>query len=184
MPFTPFHMGPALVVKSAFPRSFSLPIFGITQVAIDSEVLIGFLVRGDLSNHAVLHTLAGSSAVAMATLLLLVPVCHPLFRFWNRTVGAKPHTFWHVGTPVPWPAAILSALAGGWSHALLDALMHRYNTPFAPLSNVNWLYSSAWAPVIVPICIASAICGGFVLLRRSFQQRIRGNGVQSDGVGK
>ena len=54
MPFTPFHMGFALVAKAAVSRYFSIPVFAFTQVIIDAEVLVGLALVGDLSNHAVL----------------------------------------------------------------------------------------------------------------------------------
>lgn len=180
MPFTPFHMGPALAVKSAIPRHFSVPIFGITQVGIDLEVLAGLFVNQDLSNHSVLHTFGGATAVALAALLLLRPVFNPIFRFWNRTVGAKPTTLWHMGTPIPWSTAILSAFFGSWSHALLDAMVHRNITPFAPFSDANWLFDAVWPPFIVPICIVAALIGGGVLFGRSFGQRENEGGEQSD----
>lgn len=33
MPFTPFHMGPGLLVKALLQGSFSLMVFGWTQIA-------------------------------------------------------------------------------------------------------------------------------------------------------
>ncbi len=40
MPFTPFPMGPASIVESTVPCSFSLPRFWIVQAAVDVEVLV------------------------------------------------------------------------------------------------------------------------------------------------
>ncbi len=168
MPFTPFHLGPALAVKSAVPRYFSLPIFWVTQVAIDLEVLAGYFIIGDLSNHAVLHTFGGATLVALSILLLSRPVFQPLFRLWNQLVGTKPGTIWHIGTPVPWTAFMLSAFGGGWSHALLDAMLYPNNTPFAPLSDANVFYAFVWTLSVVPICVASGAIGGGILLWQHF----------------
>ena len=77
MPFTPFHMGPALAVKAVCGRHFSIPIFAFTQVAIDSEVLVGYSFRRDLSYHKVMHTIAGGTAAAIVALALLNPVIRP-----------------------------------------------------------------------------------------------------------
>ena len=171
MPFTPFHMGPALIVKSVVPRYFSLPIFWITQVAIDSEVLVGYYVIGNLSNHTVLHTFGGATLVAVVILLLRRPVFQPLFRLWNYMVRTKLNTIWHIETPVPWLASLLSALAGGWSHALLDAMVHRNITPFAPLSDANWFFGSIWTLAMVPLCVVSGAIGGGVLLWQHCRRR-------------
>ena len=170
MPFTPFHLGPALAVKSAVPRYFSLPIFWVTQVAIDLEVLAGYFIIGDLSNHAVLHTFGGATLVALSILLLSRPVFQPLFRLWNHLVGTKLGTIWHIGTPVPWSVSLLSALGGGWSHVLLDAMLYSNNTPFAPLSDANVFFASVWTLSVVPICVACGAIGGGVLLWKHFRR--------------
>ncbi len=90
MPFTPFHMGPALAAKAVLGRHFSIPVYGFTQVAIDSEVLAGYPLRGDLSFHKLMHTFAGATAVAAVTLLLLRPVIGPGMSWWNRSTKAAP----------------------------------------------------------------------------------------------
>lgn len=96
MPFTPFHMGPALVAKAALGRSFSLPLYGFMQVAIDSEVLAGYPFRRDLSFHKLTHTFAGATAVAAITLLLLRPSLGMGMRSWNRASRAMPGSPWHM----------------------------------------------------------------------------------------
>ena len=67
MPFTPFHMGPALVTKAVLGRHFSVPLYGFMQLAIDSEVLAGYAFRRDLAYHKILHTFAGATSVAAVT---------------------------------------------------------------------------------------------------------------------
>ena len=96
MPFTPFHMGPALVVKAVCGRHFSIPIFAFTQVAIDSEVLVGYSFRRDLSYHKVMHTIAGGTAAAILALALLNPVIRPGARLWNRLTGARAESIWYL----------------------------------------------------------------------------------------
>ncbi len=55
MPFTPFHMGPGLLVKAVAGRHFSILTFGIAQVAMDIEPLMG-LMRGATVLHGPTHT--------------------------------------------------------------------------------------------------------------------------------
>lgn len=45
MPFTPFHLGPAVMLKAAVPAEFSAAAFVGTQVAVDSEFLCHLLRR-------------------------------------------------------------------------------------------------------------------------------------------
>ncbi len=171
MPFTPFHMGPALAVKAAAPRYFSLPVFWVTQVAIDTEVLVGYYTGGDLSNHAVLHTFGGATLAALLIVLLLRPVLQPLFRLWNYMAGAKPNTILYMKTPVSWWVALGSVLAGGWSHALLDAMVHSSITPFAPWNDTNGFFDEVWTLTMVPLCVISGAIGGGILVWRYFRRQ-------------
>ncbi|MCB1770876.1 MAG: hypothetical protein KDJ31_14465 [Candidatus Competibacteraceae bacterium] len=52
MPFTPLHRGPGLAIKALAGRRFSLLTFGIAQVAMDIEPLIG------LDHHSVFALIA------------------------------------------------------------------------------------------------------------------------------
>jgi hypothetical protein len=89
MPFTPFHMGPALAAKAVLGRHFSIPVYGFTQVAIDSEVLAGYPFRGDLSFHKLMHTFAGATAAAALTLFLRPALARGM-KWWNGSTKAAP----------------------------------------------------------------------------------------------
>jgi hypothetical protein len=58
MPFTPFHMGAALIVKPVTQKNFSLIAFGVAQVAMDIEPLIGMLRHSEILQR--IHSLAPS----------------------------------------------------------------------------------------------------------------------------
>jgi hypothetical protein len=45
MRFTPLHMGPALALEGVGARHFNVLVFGIAQLAMDIEPLVG-LVQG------------------------------------------------------------------------------------------------------------------------------------------
>ena len=171
MPFTPFHMGPALVVKAAIPRYFNIPVFAFTQVAIDSEVLVGLPFRGDLTYHVVLHTLAGGTLVAVVAVLLLRPFIQPGARLWNYLIAAKPGSFLHLEPRVPLLAAIISGLAGGWSHVLLDAATHSDIAPFAPLVGGNPLFGLLSPLQAIALCLLLWAIGGGWILTLSYRRR-------------
>ena len=164
MPFTPFHMGPALAVKAVCGRHFSIPIFAFTQVAIDSEVLVGYSFRRDLSYHKVMHTIAGGTAAAILALALLNPVIRPGARLWNRLTGARAESIWYMEPRVSASAAIVSAFGGAWSHVLLDAPTHSHMEPMAPMARgnpfdgVSHRRTIAWC-----IGLAAVGCGGMLV---------------------
>ena len=39
MPFTPFHMGPGILIKSLLQGAFSLMVFGWAQIVMDIQPL-------------------------------------------------------------------------------------------------------------------------------------------------
>lgn len=140
MPVTPFHLGPAVIVKAACPRWFSLGVFAIVQAALDVES-VGNIVAGRYPVHGGLHTLPGALLLSAA---VIVPARHVVARFF----------------PVSWTAAITGALVGGSSHVLLDAVIHPDVVPFAPWLAGNALFvagSFVWMHVG---CAAAGLLGG------------------------
>ena len=59
MPFTPFHMGPGVMVKAVLRRRFSLMVFGWSQIIIDLQPLV-VLLTGKRKLHGFTHTLTGA----------------------------------------------------------------------------------------------------------------------------
>ena len=174
MPFTPFHMGPAVATKAVLGRHFSVPLYGFMQVAIDSEVLAGYPFRGDLAFHKILHTFAGATAVAALTLVLLLPALGRGMRWWNRSANAEPGGVWHT-EPRPSPmAAVLSAFGGAWGHVLLDAPTHRHMEPMAPIARGNPFGGMVSQRQVMGWCIGLAVIGGAAILTRSYRNRRRG----------
>lgn len=115
MPFTPYHMGPGMLVKAALRGGFSLMVFGWTQVVTDIEPLVGML-RGTGDLHGFSHTYLGAVFITLfcgctgkyAVELVLRVFDGPLMK----------------AAVVPWWVAMLSAFIGSFSHVALDSIMH------------------------------------------------------------
>src|SRR5262245_52451343 len=123
MPVTPLHMGPGMAVKAIAGDRFSLTMFGISQVAIDIEPLVG-IIRGAPELHGWTHTYAGATAIAFAVLLLGRPVCTRIVRWWNVELK-RNRLDWLASTDgIGWGAAAAGAFIGTWSHVALDSIMH------------------------------------------------------------
>src|SRR5262245_1529736 len=79
MPFTPFHFGPAAVMKAVAPAHFSFTVFCYSQVVTDLES--GFyLFRGEYPVHRFFHTYVGATIVGLACALTGRPVCQLALR--------------------------------------------------------------------------------------------------------
>ena len=183
MPFTPFHMGPALAAKAALGRHFSIPLYGFMQVAIDSEVLAGYPFRRDLAFHKILHTFAGATAVAALAVLLLRPALWHGMRWWNRSANAEPGSVWHAEPQPSALATVLSAFGGAWGHVLLDAPTHPHMEPMAPVARGNPFSGMISQRQVMVWCVGLAVIGGTALLARSYRKGSRSAGKGPDRRG-
>lgn len=151
MPVTPFHLGPALLVKAAAPRRFSLVIFGVSQVAIDVEPVVG-LFRGAAVLHGFSHTLTGATLIALASVVVGRPLCERVLSMLNGRPTA-------IGATAAWSGAFI----GTYSHLVLDGMMHLDMKPFAPLTDANPILGTMSVLGIYLFCVASAVVGGLAL---------------------
>jgi hypothetical protein len=130
MPFTPFHLGPALLLKAAAPRHVSFTAFAASQVAIDLESLY-YLMQRAWPVHRIVHTFAvavpvgvASGALACLTLAALVRLLRIEQPDWLRNETELR-------------CALVGGFAGGVTHPFFDAIMHTDIRPFAPFSPEN-----------------------------------------------
>ena len=111
MPFTPFHMGAALLGKGLAPKSQSLWFFGFTQVVIDLEPAIKMLMGYEGSLHSITHHPIG--------MIFTVALCGT---FWAH---AQEQSWWRKDLPVLTKASIWDT--GWWAvvtHFILDLISH------------------------------------------------------------
>jgi membrane-bound metal-dependent hydrolase YbcI (DUF457 family) len=158
LPFTPFHMGAALIVKPGFNRNFSVITFGLAQVAMDIEPGIGMLTGADVL-HGPTHTILGALVVAYLVMLIAPVVCNFVLRKWNEEVThhrlpwlAQPETTSKI-------AVTLSVFFGTLSHVALDSLMHHDIHPLRPFSQVNPLMGLMTHDGVYQLCAIAGILG-------------------------
>lgn len=144
MPFTPFHFGPAFLVKSASPKKFSFMVFFLTQIIIDLESLRNMMM-GYEKVHTFFHTYLGSLVVVILVTLIYE------FHYYVQKAGFKISV-----TRLGLNTILISALIGAWSHVFLDSIMHFDIEPFWPFSILNPLYQII---TIVHLHIVCVICG-------------------------
>lgn len=138
MPFTLFHLGPGIALKSLAGQRISLAMFAGTQVAMDIEPGLAML-RGAGTLHGLTHTLPGALAIAVAC-LPFKPLAEKLF-----------------GVAIPIRAALVGTLAGSFSHLLLDALVHSDIRPLWPFSDLDPLRGLMSWEAVELLCLALAL---------------------------
>jgi membrane-bound metal-dependent hydrolase YbcI (DUF457 family) len=151
MPFTPFHMGPGILIKALLQGSFSLMVFGWAQIIMDIQPLI-VLLSGEGHLHGFTHTYVGATLIGVAAALTGKYAAE----FGLRRIGAGRFI------PIGWPVTILSAFIGSYSHVLLDSLMHADLQPFAPFSMTNPFLAWMSIEAIHKFCLYSGLAGAGV----------------------
>ena len=158
MPFTPFHMGAACVVKGVAGRHFSITVFGLSQIAMDVEPLYHML-RDEGIIHGFSHTFLGATLIGFLTVLAGRPICQMLLQFWTPDPG-DPFLKWLRGPQIiSWPTTIVSAFIGTYSHVLIDSLVSSDVQPFAPFSDWNPMLGTISMGPLQMVLIGTGILG-------------------------
>jgi hypothetical protein len=158
VPFTPFHFGPGLLLKSSSPRRFSIAAFVTSQVVIDIETLY-WLIRGTWPVHRVLHTFVGGAAVGVAVA--------GAFRFFARSAfGRRLVERVALAGELEVVPVYVGSLVGGLSHSILDGIMHSDIRPFRPFSQENPLLGFVDVMDLHLACVATGLLGLVILMIR------------------
>jgi membrane-bound metal-dependent hydrolase YbcI (DUF457 family) len=159
MPVTPFHFGPGAVVHAAAPRHVSFLAFCATIVLMDLEPLYYILIQQP-PLHRFFHTLLGATVALLATVLIFQIALRLL------PIISLPD----LSKQLPLRKIVLGAALGGYSHILLDSIMHLDVCPFAPFSNANPLWRMVTNSTLALICLASGGAGIILLAIRYWIQ--------------
>lgn len=148
MPFTPFHMGPGLLVKALLQGSFSLMVFGWAQIIMDVQPLV-VLLSGEGHLHGFSHTYIGATLIGLGSALTGKYAAE----FGLRFIGQARYL------PISWPVAITSAFIGSFSHVLLDSVMHADVEPFSPFMLDNPFLGFISVGALHKFCLYSGLLG-------------------------
>ncbi|KUO88737.1 MAG: hypothetical protein AT715_06775 [Thermoproteus sp. JCHS_4] len=122
MVFTPFHLGPGLLLAVALRRWLSPAALVASSVVIDLEPFLHLMATGTPA-HGIAHSLLGGVALGAVTGLLAARI-RPLWRFF----GLKGS-----------PRSALAAAVAGLIHVLIDAPLYPETPLLFPLGG-NPLY--------------------------------------------
>ena len=153
MPFTPIHMGPGILIKSILGSSFSLMVFGWTQIIIDLQPLY-VLIQGEGRLHGFSHTYIGASIATVVSAL----TGKWLSEFGLFILGINPDRKLRIS----WMVVFVSAFVGAFSHVFLDSIMHSDVRPFFPLTDSNIFLQLVSTGMLHIICLVTGIVGGVI----------------------
>ena len=158
MPFTPLHMGPGLLTKAILQSSFSLMIFGWSQIIMDIQPLL-VMVTGRGNLHGISHTVIGATVIAIFS-AITGKYCSEYFFVWlDKDFTELQKSIFDLPKFISYKVAFLSAFIGTYSHILLDSVIHSDLRPLFPISDNNALLDLTSYERVNEICIYSGIVG-------------------------
>ena len=151
MPFTPIHMGPGILIKSLLQGSFSLMVFGWSQIIMDIQPLI-VLITDEGHLHGFSHTYVGASLLAIVSALS----GKYLSEFGLLVLGISKKLN---PIKIAWWVVFISAFIGTFSHVLLDSIMHADVEPFYPFTLHNDFLAYFTIEQLHKFCLYSGLAG-------------------------
>lgn len=154
MPFTPFHMGTGIFIKAILQSSFSLMVFGWSQIVMDLQPL-WVLLNGHGHLHGFSHTFVGGSLLAVFSAVSGKYLSELGLTILHITDNSQP-------IKISWLIAFVSAFIGCFSHVILDGIMHNDVQPFYPFSLNNPFLSYLSISNLHKFCMYSGLVGAAI----------------------
>jgi hypothetical protein len=164
MPFTPYHVGPGLLLKAVMPRHFSLAAFTATQIAVDLEPA-WHLLRHERPAHGPAHSLLVAAAIGVAVGAAL----RVLARAEAEREPAGPAAARRrpgLRSEFSLTGALAGGLLGALTHVLLDATTNADVPLLWPGGNGNPLLGLATSGALRADCVLAGVVGLVVLALR------------------
>lgn len=151
MPFTPFHLGPALCLGIPLRKYIHAPTFILANVVLDVEPLLVLVMGLNYPLHGYLHTFIAAVGVGVTfglAMFLLERTMHPLY----SKLLLEPET------KLKKSQFIIAGVTGAMLHVLFDAPLYSDIKPFYPLT-ANPLFGSASSSEIYLLSVLMGILG-------------------------
>jgi hypothetical protein len=151
MPFTPFHLGPALGFGLPLRKYLHVPTFLVANILVDVEPFLVLSLGLDYPLHGYLHTFVGAFILGLVlgyAMFLLERFSRSLYKTLLLESDATPKLRSFIF------AGVLSTML----HVLLDSLLYDDIHPFYPLS-ANPLLHSASSSEVYSFCAWMGIFG-------------------------
>lgn len=147
-------MGPGILIKSLLQGSFSLMVFGWTQIVMDIQPLI-VLISGEGHLHGFTHTYIGAIFIAIFSGLTGKYLSEFGLKILKVSENDNPIS-------IMWWVVFLSAFIGSFSHVLLDSIMHSDVEPFFPFTLDNQFLEMISVSMLHKVCLYSGLVGAAI----------------------
>jgi membrane-bound metal-dependent hydrolase YbcI (DUF457 family) len=154
MPFTPFHLGPGLLISLTFLSFIDIPTFLITSVIIDFEPFLVLILYLNYPLHGFFHSFLGGFIVAV----LLSMVMSKIRRYFTPLL-----TFFKIEQSISFKKILFSSICAIFLHILLDSPIYLDIRPFFPFE-FNPFYRSTFMPGLIEYLICAWCFVGAILV--------------------
>ncbi len=164
MPFTPFHLGPAMLLGFRYERKLDLMSLALASVVLDIEpflnIIIGIIMGKEVVHHGFFHSFVGATIVGIIMVVLLY--------FLNPTVN-KLRSLFRVEQKSSLKTITSAVFLGIYLHVFLDSFLYPEIKPFYPLS-FNPMFNQGFLIisyiVVYLFCAVTLITAFFIYKRR------------------
>jgi membrane-bound metal-dependent hydrolase YbcI (DUF457 family) len=152
MPFTPYHFGPNALIGLSLNKYIDLPVFVLTNVVVDLEVLAVMLFNLNYPLHGLCHTFLVGIVVGIICGLIAYPFRNLLQSLMN---------LFQLSYQTSVTKMAVSGVLSVWLHVALDSIVHWDVQPFWPIAG-NPLFKSVSTSTIFTICEISGITAAVI----------------------
>ena len=133
MPFTPFHLGPALVIGIIFIYYVDFPTLLVASIILDLEPLFVLLLDLNYPLHGLFHSFLGGT-------FIILPLSYIMFKV--RPYLNPIMNFFKIEQNSSFVNILAASIIGIYSHILLDTPLYSDIQPFFPLNFNPFLNTS------------------------------------------
>jgi membrane-bound metal-dependent hydrolase YbcI (DUF457 family) len=167
-PFTPFHLGPALLFGLALSAIFDLSTLLVASVIPDFEPFcVMYFHAYGYPLHGFFHSYLGASILAVLVSIILYPL---------RGVLNKVLTVFGIPQKSSFRKITFTSFVGVYLHVLLDSFLYVEMNPFYPLVGnpfINLLFPYDSYRIIYGFCSLTAVLGIALYLYKTVKIRLK-----------
>jgi hypothetical protein len=145
MPFTLYHLGPALLVALVFPSILDVKIFLIASIFLDFEPLLIILLNKQIPLHGIFHSITIGTIIG-----IILSIIINIYLKYVKNVNLQLQ----FNTSLSLKETVLTTTVGVWQHVILDAFIYDDLNLFYPIK-WNPLYGLLTLLTIQKVCVIS-----------------------------
>jgi hypothetical protein len=156
-------MGTGMLIKALLQGSFSLMVFGWSQIIMDLQPL-WVLLNGHGHVHGFSHTFIGGTILAVISALSGKYLSEFGLTLLGISKSSQP-------IKISWLVAFISAFFGCYSHVILDGIMHSDIQPFYPITLNNPMLGYFSVASLHKFCLYTGLMGAAIFYVLQWRNR-------------